>query len=242
MTDFGLAKAAATDDLTHTGDIVGTLRYMAPERFEGQGDARADVYALGLTLYELLAFRPAFDETDRAGLIRQVTQEEPPRLRKLNRAVPARPGDDRPQGDRPRAGAAVRDGRGAGGRPAAVPRRRADPGAAASRRLERCLALVPAEPGGRRLLGALTPCWWSPASLVDAAAIHFRRIAARAKEPAARTRIAEADQPAGRPWRHGLAETPSTRPRRAAEAERQSKAAEASFARAARRSTTRSPR
>ena len=60
ITDFGLAKAE-DDGLTATGDILGTLRYMAPERFRGEGDARADVYALGLTLYELLTLRPAFD-------------------------------------------------------------------------------------------------------------------------------------------------------------------------------------
>ena len=53
---------------------------MAPEAFEGQADARGDVYALGLTLYELLALRPAFDETDRHRLIEQVTTTEPPRL------------------------------------------------------------------------------------------------------------------------------------------------------------------
>jgi eukaryotic-like serine/threonine-protein kinase len=88
VTDFGLAKSTGGDDLTLTGDIVGTLRYMAPERFEGTGDGRADLYALGLTLYELLALRPAFDETDRASLIRQVTHEDPPRLRRLNRHVP----------------------------------------------------------------------------------------------------------------------------------------------------------
>jgi hypothetical protein len=61
---------------------------MAPERFRGEGDVRADLYALGLTLYELLAGRPAFDDSDRARLIRQVTQEDPPRLRKLSRRVP----------------------------------------------------------------------------------------------------------------------------------------------------------
>ena len=88
VTDFGLAKAADHEDLTHTGDILGTLRYMAPERFEGQADARSDVYALGLTLYELLALRPAFEETDRPRLIKQVTQAEPPRLRKLDPAMP----------------------------------------------------------------------------------------------------------------------------------------------------------
>ncbi len=88
VTDFGLAKATGADNLTHTGDIIGTVRYMAPERFQGAGDARADLYALGLTLYELLALRPAFNDTDRASLIRQVTQDDPPRLRRLNRHVP----------------------------------------------------------------------------------------------------------------------------------------------------------
>src|SRR5262249_56910781 len=87
VADFGLAKAADSDDLTHTGDIVGTVRYMAPERFEGRCDARSDVYALGLTLYELLALRPAFDRADRAQLIRQVTHDEQPRLSALEPTV-----------------------------------------------------------------------------------------------------------------------------------------------------------
>src|SRR5439155_14521703 len=56
--------------------------------FDGKSDARGDVYALGLTLYELLAFRPAFDEKERNRLIKQVTTEEPPRLDRLNRSVP----------------------------------------------------------------------------------------------------------------------------------------------------------
>src|SRR5262249_38888996 len=63
-------------------------RYMAPERFEGRCDARSDVYALGLTLYELLALRPAFEKSDRAELIRRVTHEEPPRLRSLDPTIP----------------------------------------------------------------------------------------------------------------------------------------------------------
>jgi eukaryotic-like serine/threonine-protein kinase len=88
VADFGLAKMVGADDATHSGFIAGTLRYMAPERFSGKGDARADIYALGMTLYELLSLRPAFEENDRTSLIRLVTQEDPPRLRKLNRKLP----------------------------------------------------------------------------------------------------------------------------------------------------------
>jgi eukaryotic-like serine/threonine-protein kinase len=87
ITDFGLAKEEG-DDLTNTGDLLGTLRYMAPERFNGVSDARSDVYSLGLTLYELLILRPAFDETDRCQLIERMAHEEPPRPRKLDPKLP----------------------------------------------------------------------------------------------------------------------------------------------------------
>jgi hypothetical protein len=88
VTDFGLAKADDHQNLTHTGDILGTLRYMPPEAFEGKTDVRSDVYSLGLTLYEMLAFRPGFDERERNRLIKQVAREEPARLHTLNRAIP----------------------------------------------------------------------------------------------------------------------------------------------------------
>jgi serine/threonine protein kinase/Flp pilus assembly protein TadD len=88
VTDFGLAKADDQPNLTHTGDLLGTLRYMPPEAFEGKADHRGDVYSLGLTLYELLAFRPAFGERDRGRLVHQVTTEEAPRLGALNPEVP----------------------------------------------------------------------------------------------------------------------------------------------------------
>jgi WD40 repeat protein/serine/threonine protein kinase len=90
VTDFGLAKVAGPggDNLTHTGDILGTLRYMPPEVFEGKSDARGDVYSLGLTMYELLALRPAFGEKDRNKLIKQVTTGEPAPLHKINREAP----------------------------------------------------------------------------------------------------------------------------------------------------------
>ncbi|QEH33000.1 Serine/threonine-protein kinase pkn5 [Aquisphaera giovannonii] len=89
VADFGLAKLAEGDDLTHTGEVVGTLRYMAPERFRGEGDGRSDQYSLGLTLYELLALRPAFDAPDRARLVRLVMEGDPPPLRKVAPSVPA---------------------------------------------------------------------------------------------------------------------------------------------------------
>ena len=88
VTDFGLAKADDSADLTNTGDLLGTLRYMPPEAFEGKSDVRSDVYALGLTLYELVALRPAYQERDRNKLIKQVTTGDPPRLRKLREDAP----------------------------------------------------------------------------------------------------------------------------------------------------------
>jgi WD40 repeat protein/serine/threonine protein kinase len=88
ITDFGLAKAEGEGDLTNPGDIVGTLRYMAPERFSGVSDPRSDLYSLGLTLYEMLTLSPAFEESDRARLIKRIAEDNPPRPRKLNPQIP----------------------------------------------------------------------------------------------------------------------------------------------------------
>jgi WD40 repeat protein/serine/threonine protein kinase len=87
VTDFGLAK---TEDagVTQTGDIVGTVRYMAPERFSGACDRRADIYGLGLTLYELLTLAPAFDGADRLMLIDQIGKQEPRRPRAVDPRIP----------------------------------------------------------------------------------------------------------------------------------------------------------
>lgn len=71
VIDFGVARAtdcdlALTTMLTHTSHVVGTLQYMAPEQTESESarvDARTDVYALGLVLFELLADQHAYDLT-----------------------------------------------------------------------------------------------------------------------------------------------------------------------------------
>ncbi len=87
VTDFGMAKVD-DEDLTHSGDILGTIRYMAPERFQGVCDARADVYALGLTLYELLVLRPAFDSPDRLQLIEMISNHMPVLPRATDPRIP----------------------------------------------------------------------------------------------------------------------------------------------------------
>lgn len=75
LADFGLAKLADDLSLTAVGDLPGTLRYLAPECLHVEADARSDIYSLGLTLYELLVGRPAFDEMDRIRLLRQVESQ-----------------------------------------------------------------------------------------------------------------------------------------------------------------------
>src|SRR5262249_11431579 len=88
VTDFGLAKLEGTDGPTGAGDVVGTLRYMAPERFAGLSDPRNDVYGLGATLYELLALRPPFDDPDRLHLIDTIAHDPPTPPRQLDRGIP----------------------------------------------------------------------------------------------------------------------------------------------------------
>jgi len=89
VADFGLAKAMEQDDVSRSGDIVGTLRYMAPEQFEGTADARSDIYSLGLTLYELLTLQPAYDEKERKrSFIQQSGMVDPIRPRRINPAIP----------------------------------------------------------------------------------------------------------------------------------------------------------
>jgi eukaryotic-like serine/threonine-protein kinase len=81
VTDFGIAKAAfANSDLTTTGDLLGTARYLAPEQVDGGAvDHRADLYSSGIVLYEALTGRPPFEgRTHIATATMRLSTDPPP--------------------------------------------------------------------------------------------------------------------------------------------------------------------
>ena len=91
LTDFGLARMVeASTGVTATGAFVGTLDYVAPEQIRGERvDARADVYALGCVLFELLTGHPPFAaRDDKVAKMYAHLQEEPPRVRLLRPELP----------------------------------------------------------------------------------------------------------------------------------------------------------
>jgi serine/threonine protein kinase/WD40 repeat protein len=87
IADFGLAKVEEGGDLSHSRELVGTLRYMAPERIRGISDRRGDIYSLGATLYELLTLRPPFEGPDQLRLIELIKNEAPAPPRHLGRSI-----------------------------------------------------------------------------------------------------------------------------------------------------------
>ncbi|MGI8979565.1 MAG: protein kinase domain-containing protein [Pirellulaceae bacterium] len=92
VTDFGLAKRLDSgDDLTNTGDVLGTPSFMAPEQAEGKSHQLGrlvDVYSLGAVLYATLTGRPPFQAASLAEVLRQVIQQEPVAPKLLNGATP----------------------------------------------------------------------------------------------------------------------------------------------------------
>jgi serine/threonine protein kinase len=90
VLDFGLARSGGGDaaSLTQAGDLLGTPAYLAPEHVAGKPvDARGDVYAIGVTLYECLTGRRPFEAPTRAALFKSVLEDAPPDPRPRNPAI-----------------------------------------------------------------------------------------------------------------------------------------------------------
>ncbi|MEU4313395.1 serine/threonine-protein kinase [Nocardia sp. NPDC024068] len=89
LIDFGIAHGAGSTALTASGLAVGTWAYMAPERFTGHTDARADVYSLGCVLFESLAGARPFGDTDPARQMHDHLTAAPPSVRAVVPGIPA---------------------------------------------------------------------------------------------------------------------------------------------------------
>src|SRR5437588_5362282 len=84
VVDFGIARLADTSK-TQTGTLLGTLAYMSPEQIRGEraADASVDIWAMGVVLYELIAYQRPFDGENHAALLLSILQKEPPPIRQF---------------------------------------------------------------------------------------------------------------------------------------------------------------
>jgi len=90
ILDFGLALIANAEmDLTRTGLIMGTLRYLSPEQVRGRADHRSDIFSVGAVFYELLSLRPPFDGADPIQILDQLRSEDPLSMRELDPSLPS---------------------------------------------------------------------------------------------------------------------------------------------------------
>src|SRR5262249_42800874 len=91
LIDFGIAKSKLAEGLTREGVVLGKVMYMAPEQLSGRGtDRRVDLWALGVVLYWSVAGRAPYRGMSHSDIIRQVLITQPPGLRDLKPATPAR--------------------------------------------------------------------------------------------------------------------------------------------------------
>jgi serine/threonine-protein kinase len=89
VADFGIAKAATDADLTQSGALLGTAKYVPPEHVEGRPqDRRSDVYGLGVVLYEMLCGRPPFTGESDMAVAFQHAHADPVRPRQLRGDIP----------------------------------------------------------------------------------------------------------------------------------------------------------
>jgi len=101
LLDFGLAKPflisgeeegstfSLREAISEEGSFLGTLSYMAPELLAGkEADARADIFALGIVLYEMVTGKPAFSGTSKPGIMASILEHEPQPIRELQPRTP----------------------------------------------------------------------------------------------------------------------------------------------------------
>ena len=89
VADFGLAKMDQQQDLTRTGDVLGTLQYMAPEQLKGESNPASDLYGIGATLFELLALEPLVDQQPLNEMVVAISENRAGKdLRRLNPKIP----------------------------------------------------------------------------------------------------------------------------------------------------------
>jgi len=89
VLDFGIARLLGSSRMTRAGNIIGTLEYMAPEQVKGlDTDGRADIYALGMMLYEVLTGRLPFQTENEFELMKAQTEQLPRPPREINPAIP----------------------------------------------------------------------------------------------------------------------------------------------------------
>jgi serine/threonine protein kinase len=89
ITDFGIARMRASADLTQTGVMLGSPKYMSPEQVIGKrADHRSDLFSLGVILYEMLTGTAPFSGENVTALMYQIVNFAPPAPSSVNRAVP----------------------------------------------------------------------------------------------------------------------------------------------------------